>query len=112
MLFADDAEMATLTVSDEFARELERRGIRAGERNGDIRLRGAVAALMDVVEPRQVRPLASCDEVAVPDGRRGHVVDMLGGGAAYLVEFEMQDGSGRCVTERFEAGELLPVREG
>ena len=54
LLFADDAEMAALTASDEFVRECELRGVMVNERDGDTLLRGAVEVLMDVIRPRQV----------------------------------------------------------
>ena len=112
LLFANDAEMAALTASDEFVRECELRGVKVNERDGDTLLRGAIEVLMDVIRPRQVRPLTAYDEVEVPDGRRGRVADMLDMGAAYFVDFEVQDGFGRLVTERFGAGELTRVQEG
>ncbi len=112
LLFADDAEMRVLTSSDEFARELETRGVSLETSCDDIELHGAVEALMDIITPRQVRTLTRHDKVTVSDGRSGCVVDMRAGGSEYLVEFEVPDESGNYSNEWFGAEDVRLSNQG
>ena len=47
LIFATDGEMAKITSSAEFARLREERGIATGP-GGDVLLRGAIEALLDI----------------------------------------------------------------
>ena len=48
------------------------------------------------------------DEVIVPDGRRGHIIEIFENGDC-LVEFETPDGSDKYDDEFFEAEDIAPT---
>lgn len=48
------------------------------------------------------------DEVIVPDGRRGHVIEVFENGDC-LVEFETPDGPDKYDDEFFEAKDITPI---
>ncbi len=51
------------------------------------------------------------DEVTVPDGRTGHIIELFENGDC-LVEFETPDGPHRYDDELFKAGEVKPADKG
>lgn len=48
------------------------------------------------------------EKVVLSDGRTGHILEVLNGGEAYLVEFETPDGPDRYDDAVFEAKDVRP----